>query len=324
MRQSLRTKSKSVAKRELQAREAKLLEGHHIAPVKVNPDIEIFWRKYLEWAEQHKRPSSIEATRISWQHLLDHTGAGRLGDITTEDVESFKHARRKRGNSPVSINDYLRDINAVFNRAIKQGWFTGLNPAGDVERYRVPRTKPEFHSEDDMNELLKAAQERGQATEWTVLLGGWAGLRKMEIVNARWEWFDFDPERPLIHVQAFVGFTIKDHEDRTIPMSRRIYDALYPHRKPEGFLFEARPQSQGKCRYRFDPKKSLEAALKDAGLTTKDPFQRLRRSFGSIHVIKGKSIYHVSQWLGHSSVRVTEQHYTHLGAKAYDKDIDSF
>lgn len=144
----------------------------------------------------------------------------------------------------------------------------------------------------------------------------------MEVVNTKWEWLVFDDKKPLIHVQACEGFTIKNHQDRLIPMSRRIFDAFYPHRKPEGFVFESDRKSEGKSRYRFDPKKSLDAVLEDAGLTTEDPFQRLRRSFGSIHVIKGKSIYSVSKWLGHSSVRVTERHYA--GLQAYDPDIDSF
>ncbi len=92
-----------------------------------------------------------------------------------------------------------------------------------------------------------------------------------------------------------------------------------------GFSKPLRPEGrQWNGRYRFDPKKSLDAALKDAGLSLSDPFQRLRRSFGSVHVIRGKSICHVSKWLGHSSVTVTEKHYVHLGAKAYDSDIDAF
>lgn len=322
-RESFKTKSKPAARRELQAREVLLLEGHQLAPAKKNPTLDDFWDKYLDWATEHIRPRSIEAATNSWRHLTSYVKATKLGDITHSDIEAFKRAMRKAKKSPTSVNHYLIDIGAIFNRGIREGWYTGQNPVERIERYKVPRTKPEFHSEEDLNNLLEAAKERGRDIEWTVLLGGWAGLRKMEIVNTRWEWLDFDKKRPLIYIQAFPGFTVKDHEDRTVPMSRRIYSALYPHRKSEGFLFKSGRRNEGRSRYRFDPKKGLDIALKEAGLTLKDPFQRLRRFFGSVHVGKGKSIYHVSKWLGHSSVQVTERHYLHLGPKAYDADIDA-
>ena len=123
-------------------------------------------------------------------------------------------------------------------------------------------------------------------------------------------------------MKASHGFTIKDSEERAVPMSQQIHEALYPHRKSEGYLFKSSPHSAGRHRYRYEPKKSLLASLKDAGLIVKNPFQRLRMTFGSIHVQKGKSIYIVGKWLGHSSVSVTEKHYTAI--QAYDSDIDSF
>lgn len=324
VRKSLKTTKKQVAKREKQAIEAELLSPHRRTDVPKNPSVDVFWEKYFEWAKDHKRPRSIDTGLTSWKHLIQFTGAKRVGDVRRADIEAFKKWRTAEGNTRQTVNNALRDLQAIFNRGIKEGYYTGKNPVEGVERYTIERRDPQFHSEEELNRLLDVAQENSKIVEWTILLGGWAGLRKMELVNARWEWFEFNDERPLIHVQAFPGFTIKDHENRTIPMNRRIYDALYPHRKAEGFLFESGEQSQGRCRYRFDPKKSLDAALQEAGLTTQEPFQRLRRSFGSVLVNKGAPIYKVSKWLGHSSVRVTERHYAGIGSQAYDADIDLF
>ena len=155
--------------------------------------------------------------------------------------------------------------------------------------------------------------------EWTVLLGGWAGLRKNELANARWEWFDFNKERPVINVLSFEGFGIKDHEERTIPMAKRVFDSFFPHRKKSGFIFLGGEENY---RYRFDPRRGLEACLREAKVRTDKPYQRLRMSFGSILVQNGVSIFKVSKWLGHSSVVVTERHY--IGIQAYDPDINSF
>jgi integrase len=132
----------------------------------------------------------------------------------------------------------------------------------------------------------------------------------------------FSDKEPMVRIKQFGDFKLKDHEERVIPMSKLVFESLFPHRKESGFLFESNHESEGKWRYRFDPRKSLVTALKKAGLTTSDPFQRLRHTFGSLHAQKGVSIFKVSKWLGHSSVQVTERHYA--GLQAYDSDIDSF
>jgi len=322
VRESLKTTNKRVAQREKQAREAKLLDPYRDAIQERNPAVNVFWARYLAYAYDHLRESTVEIQTLFWKQLMQFTGAQRLGDIRQEDVEAFKKWKKDKGAADQSVNNALKDIQAIYNRAKKLGLYTGGNPAQGVARFRLPKKMPEFHTEEELSRLLKVASSRGGHVAWVVLLGGWAGLRKMEIVNARWEWFDFDSRKPLISVKGFPGFVIKDSEERAIPMSRRIHEALYPQRKEEGYLFESDRPSEGKSRYRFDPKKALVGALREAGLTAQDPFQRLRHTFGSLHAQKGVSIFKVSKWMGHSSVKVTERHYA--GLQAYDPEIDSF
>ena len=235
---------------------------------------------------------------------------------------AFVKWRKECGNSNQTLNNALKDIQAIYNHAIRMGLYTGSNPATKVSRFKIDRTLPEFHTDEELARLLDAARKRGSTVERVVLLGAWAGLRRAEIVNCRWEWFDFSSVRPLIKVKRFPNFEIKDRDERVIPMNQRIYDSFHPCRKAAGFVFELDRHSAGKNRYRFDPKKSLVAALKEAGLTTSNPFQRLRHTFGSLLAQKGVSIFKVSKWMGHSSVKVTERHYA--GLQAYDPEIDSF
>lgn len=323
-RRSLKTTNKRVAEREKQALEAQLISPHRLVQKEQNPSVDVFWSKYVnEYAKEHKRPRAIERTESFWCQLLDFTKAQRLGDISKRDIEAFKLRRRQLGNSEQTVNNALRELKALFNRAIKMELYTGANPVTGVEMYPIDKRMPEFHTEKELHGLLSVAGKHGRILKRVVLLCGWAGLRKNELANTRWEWMDFDnPKGPVIHVKQFPGFDIKDHEDRSIPMNKRIYDEFYPDRQPEGFIFESGTQSQGRNFYRFDPKRSLMAALKEAGLTTADPFQRLRHTFGSLLAQKGVSIFKVSKWMGHSSVQVTERHYA--GLHAYDPEIDSF
>ena len=300
-RESLKTTSKKLAEREKQAREAKLLEPHRRAPVDINPTVSDFWPRYEEWAIQHKQPRSHERTALSWRHLLEMASPQRLGDVTRETIESFKSYRLKQSVELQTVNNDVKDIQAIFGRAIKEGWYTGPNPALGVERFKIQRKMPEFHTEEELKKLLECATARNRNAEWVVLLGGWAGLRRNEIINAKWDWFDFDAEKPIVHVKGDDTFHVKDHEDRIIPMSQRIRSALLPH-AGEGYIFDSAAWTEGKHHYRFDPKKSLLAALGTAELTTLAPFQRLRHTFGSLLVQKGISVYKVSKWMGHSSV----------------------
>lgn len=320
-RESLKTTNKKIAEREKQAREAKLLDPHRQAPVDINPTIADFWKRYEEWAKQHKQPRSHERTALSWRHLVDMAEPVRLGDITRDTIEDFKRKRLKDKAKPQTINNDVKDVQAIIGRAIKEGWYTGANPVVGVERFKIQRKMPEFHTEEELTRLLECAEKKNRNALWVVLLGGWAGLRRNEIIHAKWDWFVFDSDAPTIHVKGDEDFHVKDHEDRIIPMSQRIRDVLEPH-AGEGYLFETAPWTEGKHHYRFDPKKSLMAALKDAGLTEKAPFQRLRHTFGSMLVQKGVGIFKVSKWMGHSSVSVTERHYA--GIEAYDPEIDVF
>ncbi len=323
-RRSLNTGSKRIAERERQAQEAELLQPGRLAPEAKNPPVNDFWQEYLQrYANPHKRPRAVQRTESFWKQLLEFTNAQRLGDITKKDIEDFKQWRKDKGNADQTVNNALRELKSLFNRAVKMGLFTGANPVAGVDLYPIPKTMPEFHTEDELKRLLETAEAYSSVLQRVVLLCGWAGLRKNELANARWEWMDFNNDNgPVIHVKRFPGFDIKDHEDRSIPMSKRIYDEFHPERVETGFIFESGNGATGKSIYRFDPKKSLTAALKASDLTTRDPFQRLRHTFGSVLVQHGVSIFKVSKWMGHSSVTVTERHYA--GLQAYDDEINCF
>ena len=55
-------------------------------------------------------------------------------------------------------------------REAELGYYTGVNPAAGVARYKIPRKRPEFHTEDERDALLEAAEvqahgPRGQRKE---------------------------------------------------------------------------------------------------------------------------------------------------------------
>jgi integrase len=319
-RKSLKTSNKRIAEREKQALEAKLLEPHFEAVSPKNPRVEEFWAAYAEWAKDHKRQSSCTRTAIFWEQLMEYSEARRVGDISSNVIEGFKRARKALGNSEQTVNNGLRELKAVFNRGKKLGLYSGPNPVIGVSHYPMSQNMPDFHTREQLDRLLEVAKGHGHAVHWSVLLCSLAGLRKAEVACCRWEWFDFDPKHPTIHVRNSHGFEIKDRDERVIPMNRRIYDELFSHRHTEGYVLPHRRKG-GNQRYRLDLRRSLFIVLREAGLPTDKPYQRLRHTFGSLLAQKGVSIFKVSKWMGHSSVQVTERHYA--GLQSYDPEIDS-
>lgn len=319
VRRSLKTTNRRVAEREKQAVEARLIENFRRVPEDRNPKFDDFWPQYVAWAQSgHLRPRTLERKKDFWTQFRDSQTCERMGDVTIADVEAFKRSRRAEGNAPATINKALTDLQAIYARAAKLGLYTGPNPFKVTDRFRETKKVPLYHSESDLIKLLDAAEKKSQHVMWTVLLCGWAGLRRNELVNCRFDWFDFANRK--IKVKSFPGFSIKDHEEREIDMSVRIMDEFQMLALKEGFVFNISRPSAGKSRYRFDPKRALVSLLKEVGLPTDKPFQRLRVTYGSILVAKGVPLKKVSRMMGHASVTTTEKHY--VGIEPFDRRID--
>jgi integrase len=242
-------------------------------------------------------------------------------------VESFKAKLKRKGASgkPLadqSVNDVLLHLQAIFNHATKLKLFDGENPVQSVARFKITRTAPDFLSQDEMAALLDAAEAHSQAIYWVFLLGLYAGLRKNEIVNCRWEWFDTDkPGKPILRVLEHGDFVIKDYEERPVPLASKIADVILPHSTGEGYLFESTAPNKGKWRYRYEPQRAFNT-VKLAAKVPKANFLLLRHSFATWHIINGTPIAKVSRWLGHANIDTTMRHYA--GLLTYDDDIENF
>jgi len=139
-----------------------------------------------------------------------------------------------------------------------------------------------------------------------------AGMRKLEIVEARCDWFDLDAG--LLHVQATDTFEVKDRDDRTVPLTDDFIAWLktefWPNGKPPAQSYALKPEvKKGRYRYRYDFRTAFENMMRDQQLP--NTFHDLRRTFASLLVSKGISIYKVAKWLG-DEVAMVEKTYGHL------------
>jgi integrase len=199
-----------------------------------------------------------------------------------------------------------------------------VNPAGEVKvPAKLPMTKRRaFLRPVEARRVLDACED--PVLKFALYCGLHAGLRKLEVVEAVPGWFDL--EEGLIHLDTTgPHFAPKDRDARTIPMTREFRDWLKkvflkgrPRWKEEAFMMMPAVE-RGRHRYRWEFRKPFVAHMESLGLGHVT-FHDLRRTFASLLVSKGVSIYKVAKWLG-DQVKVVEATYGHLIPK--DEDIDA-
>ena len=280
-----------------------------------SPDEQITWDRlwplYDRWARAHLSRRTIE-TRLwaigSWRR---HSTKNQPATVTLQDVEAFKTAMLEAGRTPNTVNCALRGMQAFLSRCQKQGWYDGPNPWAQTEQVRVTRRLPVWLDGDDMGRVLTVAEEHGREAHLLFALGIFAGMRKQEITDARWDWIDW--ARSTIAIQG------KGSKRRVVPLHQRLREILQLYRQESGWIVAPHCQP-GRDRYRYDPVKLFRAVANAAGVPHITPHV-LRHTFASQLVSAGVDLFKVQKWLGHSSP-VTTQIYAHL--READDDINRF
>lgn len=236
--------------------------------------------------------------------FFDVTGIRYVDQITLPRFDKYA-----AGLTRPTANRLIDNTKTFLNYLIDRGMLNA-NPLAKAKKYRHTTNPPQFYTKDEMEALLKAAKADNLETYKLVCIGLYAGLRIKEMMFL--EWKDFDFPGSLLTVVNKDGFKTKSRKFRVIPIARALAEALRPLVKSGYCLYKDRDRT-------FDPKKHLYRVQKAAGVKVTGP-HILRHTFASRLVQEGVSIYKVSKWLGHSSVRVTEI-YAHL-IPQNDGDID--
>jgi integrase len=293
-----RHNTKTANKKEAEALEAKWrTEAHRDAfwddalarPLKLHQAID----DYLT-AHSDKRSARQDRIRgATLKRLLPDLSIYRLeGRLVAQYV-----AARREHVASSTINRELALLSVVLNDAAKQG-FPVRNPVrGFKQRERAGRE--DFLTEEEAQRLIAAAQ-----TSHAEYLADWiqvslhTGLRFGELRSLRWT----DLRGLTLTVQAEQA---KSGKRRTLRLSPAILALLegQPHRGETIFTRnDGTPIN--------DIRTALTHACQRAGLRRITP-HIFRHTCASWLVQAGVPLYTVKEWLGHSTISVTER-YAHL------------
>lgn len=285
-------------------------------------------------------PGLTEGTRSSYQDCLKPLETyfegvqddPELAKVRASDINDYMAWRRDHGPngeeretslSEATVAKDRRMLRRLFEFAERWEWRAG-NPVKNTDAPQGDGREPVILSDNQYEELIEEAENARPMLGAYVVLLGEAGLRpKSEALWIRWE--DVDLEDGFIWVSnAHEHHRTKTGQGRWVPLTPRLRDRLRQHaadyrmqmydgeRSP--WLFHNTGSWGGVTpgSRRRDFRGPFNDAADDAGLPERFVRYDLRHRRATTWLAEGKSPAKVQEAMGHSTIDVTIDNYTHL------------
>jgi len=293
------------------------------------------------WLATHEREiagSTLVQYEWATRHIRKRLGSLRLERLTPAIVDTFVDQLAESGLSPRS----RRLIRVVLSQACKAavGWrLIPANPCDHARPIKLERREPEALSVEEARRLLSAAKDDRLGVLWLLLLS--LGLRRGEALALRWNDLNLTAKTVTISgarvksgAKVIEGPTKTARSTRTVPLPTFLVDALNEHRVTQrkehetliglGFTPASEYLFTSPMGQPLDPDNTshaFQAFAARAGLGRRHVHE-LRHAAASLMLAAGTPLPEVSRVLGHSSTRITDEVYAHLGHEALRGAVD--
>ncbi|TFB11450.1 hypothetical protein E3V55_03540 [Candidatus Marinimicrobia bacterium MT.SAG.3] len=290
-------------RKEIEVQVEKIKLGLEKSPTE-SPNLDAFITDYLIFSEGNKSYSTVKREKYALDRLLKYVGNIRISNVTSKKIDEYILSLRSK-LSKATIGIELRHLKASFNVALRWNYIE-KNPFVEI---KIPDGIPErirVLTKDEIKLLLSVVDDFDMEEIIRVYLS--TGARRAELLKPKFTWDNVNFRNNRIRFDGKGGKT------RYIPMTATVKEILFNHQE-KGYEFPLRyGQDHVSHKLRDYYKK---AKIKNATLHT------LRKTFGSLLLQDGYAdIFTISKLLGHSSVKVTEQHYIYLLDENYQSSID--
>jgi integrase len=257
---------------------------------------------FLPHIRLHKRSWQCDVSLLN-NHLLPFLSSMHMDSIGRRDIQRVISDRREQGKAAGTCDRILILSRRIFNLALK--WqVPGMtsNPAKEVDRLNVDNKRERYLNEPEIRRLQAVLEHsENPLLRYIVPTLLVTGARKREVLDARWEDFDFDSRLWKIPVT-------KSGKPRYVPISDGLIAILNSVPRLAGSRYVFANPDTGK------PYVTIFYAWNTARQRAGLPDVRihdLRHSFASILINSGRSLYEVQHLLGHTQSKTTER-YAHL------------
>lgn len=279
------------------------------------------WLAY--WLEDLAARDRAESTLYGYRniimgHLTPALGAYGLPELTPLRIQAYLSAKLADGLSPNTVRKHCVMLSAALGQAVRLE-LLARNPMEQVNPPRKQAARYTFYGPQEMRRLFAAVENT--PLEPAVKLAAYLGLRRGEICGLRWEQVDLEAGIITVNqARTEVGGRVVRKPPKTQHSVRRLgiggltdLQAVLrrlrpPHPVPETLVI-LRPDGQPP-----KPDQLTQALLRVVRREHLPPItlHGLRHSFASVANSQGVPLVDISRTLGHSSVAVTGNIYTHL------------
>lgn len=276
--------------------------------------LEDVWKIYTAHLSGRKTARDLE---FVWQYIGPELGSYHPLQINDDVVKRYLEIRtedfQRRNGRPPSKSTLRADINllqctlnhAYKKRIIDKPIQLKLPPQGS------PRDR--WLEVDEIDKLLEACKQTPHIYVAVVLMLSTAG-RVGAVLELTWDPVDFD--------RRTIDLRVREHEHKKarafVPINDGLLAVLKEWRKncDTDYVVEFRGRAVG------DIKKGFNKAVKRSGL--KNVYPHALRHTAAVHMVaSGCSMERVSQYMGHSSIAVTEKTYARFAPKHLRKEAEA-
>ena len=285
------------------------------------------------WLEEIARNKLRARTFDNYESLLNcHVrkilGAKKLSDIQAYEVQKLYNDMKKANYSPKTIRHVHNVLSPAFKQAIK--WKMLIqNPCDLCELPRMEKPEMMYFTPQETAKFLDAAKDDKYFPVFLVAIE--TGMRPEEYLGLQWKDVNFDNDslsvRRALVVKKGGGFIFTEPKTkksrRSIPISNTVKKALKEHRRKQleekiklGAAYEnldlvfaseiGTPLLHGNLlRRHFKP-------IRDKAKLPKIRMYDLRHTTATLLLSAGENPKVVSERLGHASIVLTLDTYSHV------------
>lgn len=313
---------KSLATQWIQEYESAMKNGKHIqTPESKKHTLNDLILRY-ETNELPKRKSDQEKFKMHLKWWSDKIGKYYLNNITTpmlteckellEKEPMNKKLKKPKPRTPATVNRYLATLSIVLSYACNEYGWIEENPMRKVRKNKEKANKDRFLTPDEIERLLNGCKEfnikgdnYNEQTYLFVLIALSTGARYSEIHNLKWNNVDFT------HKQ-FYFMNTKNGEDRGVPMTDTVYNALKEFKKVRNIKSKNLWITKDGKKL-IDFRTRFYKVLEIANIEN-CRFHDLRHTVASHIAMNGGSLLDIAQVTGHKTMQMVKR-YAHLTQK---------
>ncbi|WP_067924771.1 site-specific integrase [Alicyclobacillus shizuokensis] len=321
--------TKRAAEKAMAAKLQEINSGTYMPPTKET--VEAFLRAWLKDKQAQVRPSTFRTYEwLTRMHIIPNIGHIELEDLRPPHLQTF-YRRLQEQDKPLSNRTILHVhllLHEALDRAVKWGMVArNVADAVDPPRPEIKRTK--VWTPEQAQKFLSVAQTNEPRFYIAFALAILTGMRKSEILALRWA--DIDWDNAVLYVNQTVTWTKQgpifhepktDRSRRAVALSPETIEALRRHRvlqAGERLLYGPAYQDNGFVLARMDGRPLYPRTLDNAWYRTleaadvpKIRFHDLRHTHASLLLAQGVHPKIVSERLGHSTINITLDTYSHV------------